>query len=267
MNNDVVFLVIAFGVSILFIIAFFRFMYTLLQNMRKSDDARAASIMQKPTKEELDTVITLTPDEQRSMMRSATAAVMIGVLLCSTLMIVMSVRYWQYVVEGERISATVTNISTSRSGTKRRRTKYTYTLQATVDGNVVRDTYSAGSYHSAKVRDVIDVYATSETPPQLAIAAVEDRDPFLVLLLAVLLGFLVFVMKKQRAVIATGRMKLRQFSEKTRYKKLKELRAGAQHSSAPMERSTTSDGKPMYTLNNESTESNIGNDGRDYRVQ
>ena len=266
MSNDVVMLIIAFVIATVFVVAFFVFMYALVRGMRKTDQVRNAATTEKPTKEELDTVITLTPDERRSMMRSTVAVALLGTLLCGMTIVVMSMRYWQYAVEGERISATVTNVSKTRSGSRRKRTKYTYTLQATVNGNVVRDTYGAGSYHAAKVKDVVDVYATKETPPQLALAAVEDRDPLLVLLVTAVLGFILLAMKKQRAMIATGRMKLRQFSEKSRKRKLMELRAGSHNPSTPIENNVTADGKPTYTIGSEADQPTAGNDGRDYRT-
>jgi hypothetical protein len=252
MDENILMLVIAFSFASAFAIGFFFIIYKIVGAAKKG---KSSSVAQQWTKEQLNTVVTLTDDEKRSMNRGVIIGLVIVTLICGIGFTSISATYWKYVVQGEKISATVTNVDSYRSGSKRKTTKYIYSLEATVDGELVRDTYRSGSYHDADIGDIVDVYATNDVEPELALAAVEERDPLWLLFLAAFFGVFVFGMTKQRKRIATGQMKINQLSKAMRRKKLVEL-----------EQPMTPDGKPTYSIGGFEQSPPKSNDGSDYRV-
>jgi hypothetical protein len=252
MDENVLMLVIVFSFASAFAIWFFFIIYKIVGSATKG---KPSSVTQQWTKEQLSTVITLTDDEKQSMNRGVIIGLVVVTLICGIGFASISATYWKYVIQGERISATVTDMDSYRSGSRNKTTKYIYSLKAMVDGELVRDTYHSGSYHDADVGDVVDVYATSDAEPELALAAVEERAPLWLLFLAVFFGVFVFGMTKQRKRIATGQMKISQLSKAMRRRKLMEL-----------ESSTASEGKPAYTIGASSQAPEEGNDGRNYRI-
>lgn len=238
-----------------FSIFFFFIIYKMVKAFGGKMEGKSSSFKQQWTKEQLNTVVTLTDDEKRSMNRGAIIGLVIATLICGVGFTSISATYWKYVVQGEKISATVTDVKSYRSGSKRKTTKYIYSLEAAVDGELVKDTYRSGSYHDADVGDVVDVYVTNDAEPELALAAVEERDPLWLVFLAAFFGIFVFGMTKHRKRIATGQMKINQLSKSMRRKKLMEL-----------EQPMIPDGKLMYTIGGASQMPQEGDDGRNYRV-
>lgn len=255
MENDTLGILALFAFMAGFSIFFFFIIYKMVKAFGGKMEGKSSSFTQQWTKEQLNTVVTLTDDEKRSMNRGVIIGLVIVTLICGIGFVSISATYWKYVVQGEKISATVTDLESYRSGSKRKTTKYIYSLEATVDGELVKDTYRSGSYHDADVGDVVDVYATNDAEPELALAAVEERDPLWLLFLAVFFGVFVFGMTKQRNRIATGQMKINQLSKSMRRKKLMEL-----------EKPMTPDGKQMYSIGGFEQRPPKSNDGSDYRV-
>ena len=245
-------LVIALLFAAVFAIGFF---FTIYKIVGAATRGKPSSITQQWTKEQLNTVVTLTDNEKRFMSRKLFFGAILVTVFCGAGILGIASSYWKYVVQGEQISATVTAVESYRSRSKRKTRKYIYSLEATVDGELVRDTYRSGSYHGADVGDVVDVYATNDAEPELALAAVEERDPLWLLFLAAFFGVFVFGMTKQRQRIATGQMKINQLSKAMRRKKLMEL-----------EKPMSLDERPMYAIGGSSQAPEEGNDGKDYRV-
>lgn len=254
MNSDTLGILALFAFMAGFATFFFFIIYKMVKAFGGKMEGKSSSFTQQWTKEQLDTVVTLTDDDKRSMNRTAMIGLVIATLICGVGFTSVSATYWKYVVQGEKISATVTDVESYRSGGKRKR-KYLYTLEATVNGTVVRDTYRAGSYRSADVGDVIDVYFVDDTDPELAIAAVEERGPFWLLFFVVFYGVILFAMRKQRKDVASGRMKIGRLPKAMRRKKFMEL-----------EKPKTSEGKPMYSIGGSEQSRPRSNDGSDYRV-
>jgi Na+/H+-dicarboxylate symporter len=255
MDDHVLMAIIAFAFASAFAIGFFFVIYKMVKVFGGKMEGKPSSFKQHWSTEQLNTVVQLTDAEKRSMKRSLALPFVIVALICGIGFASIGSTYWKYVIQGEKISATVTAVQTYRSGTKRKRTKYIYSLQAVVGGVLVRDTYRSGSYHDADVGGVVPVYATNDAVPELALAAVEERDPVWLLFFATLFGVVVFSLAKQRKQIESGQMKINQLSKAMRRKKLMEL-----------ENPVTPDGKPVYTIGGSKSVPKEGDDGRSYRI-
>lgn len=257
---------LVFGIFALFAAGFCFYFYLILKRVTRKTRTVAVTPEMKAM---LNTEVSLTPEEQKSMRRRlVTAGLLIGVILFG-LITVTGLNYWRFAITGEEVTASITNKSSHRSSGRRNRTTYTYTLQATVNGIVVKDSYRAGSSSGYDVGDTVSAYATNEAPPQLAIAAIEDRDPFLEVLYFAGLGGFFFVGWRQWRSIRSGKMKLGNIPVKFRKERLWAMQSVSSMSgvtsdvtATSMPKSTTSSGLPAYTIG----PGNEGNDGSNYKV-
>jgi hypothetical protein len=252
MNEDTLMLVIVFSFAGAFAIGFFFIIYKLVKVFGGAMTGKSSSFQPYWTKEQLNMVATLTEDEQRSMRRGTVIGLIVVTIICGVGITSISATYWKYVVQGEKISATVIDVDSYRSGSRR---EYIYSLEATVGGERVRDTYRSGMYHDAEIGDVVDVYAAPDADPELVLAAVEERDPLWLLFFFTFFTVFVSAVLRQRKRIATGQMKIARLPKAMKRKKLMELK-----------QQKTPEGKPMYTIGGSSQAMNEGDDGRNYRV-
>lgn len=259
---------LSFGIFALFAAGFCFYFYLILSRItRKSKDSTSITPAMKAM---LNTEVTLTPEEQGSMRRRlAMASALVGAILFG-LITVTGMDYWRFAMTGQEVEATITNKTSHKSSGRRSHTTYTYTLQATVGDAVVKDSYGAGSSSGYKVGDTVRAYATNEASPELAIAKIEDRDPFLeVFYFACLIGFLFFALH-QRKRIRSGKMRLANLPVKFRKERIRAMQFSAQTAdvaishTAPksMHRPITESGLPTYTIGSGSE----GNDGSNYKV-
>jgi hypothetical protein len=255
---------LSFGIFALFMSGFVFYLYLIIKRATR----KSKSVLMTPEmKAALNTEVTLTSEEQKTMRRGLIAAgVLIGIILLGFIA-TTGWEYYRFVMTGEKVTATIINKSSHRSSGKRHRTTYTYTLQATVNDVVVKDSYSAGSSGGYAVGDVITAYATNESSPELAIAGVEDRDPLFEIFYVLGLGGVSFLAVRQWKKIRSGKMRLANLPLKYRNERLRMLRVGTSVSvptrvqiSAP--RATTASGLPTYTIG----PGNEGNDGSNYKV-
>lgn len=205
-------------------------------------------------KQQMNTEVVLTDDEKRAMKKNMWK---IGIIVGIILLFIIGVtgwNYWRFAVKGESVQATITNVSKHRSSGKSRRTTYTYTLSATVDGVVVKDSYGAGSSGAYKVGDVVETYAdTSGVRTDLAIASVVDRSPFsagtIVLIAAAVIGSALYAQGKN---MKAGKARIANLPSRFREARIASLPRAETSSTAqsiptaPV--ATTPDGLPMYTI-------------------
>lgn len=258
---------LVFGIFALFAAGFCFYFYLILKRVTRKS---RGSSMTPEMKAMLNTEVMLTPEEKKSMRRGLVGAgVLVGSILLG-LITITGMNYWRFAMTGEEVTASITNKSSHRSSGRRHRTTYTYTLRATVNDVVVKDSYNAGSSSGYQVGDTVRAYATNEASPELAIAAIEDRDPFFeILYVAGLVGFIFFAFR-QHSRIRSGKMRLANLPVKFRRERLRAMQsdlptAGATHDSASatsIPRPTTSSGLPTYTIG----PGNEGNDGSNYKV-
>ena len=258
---------LSFAIFALFAAGFFFYLYLVIK--RATRKSRVASITPE-MQAMLNTEVVLTPEEQKSMGRSlAVSGVLVGAVLLG-LVVITGFNYYRFVMTGQEVSASIVNKTSHRSSGRHSHTSYTYTLQAIINGTVVNDSYSAGSSGGYKVGDTVRAYATKEAPPQLAIAATEDRDPFLEVLYLACLGGFIFLVVRQRIRIRSGKMRLAMLPEKFRKDRLRAMRASVPIAGVtadatlvtPMPRPTTPSGLPTYTIG----PGKEGNDGSNYKV-
>lgn len=235
MGQEQLILIVFSLISIVFLVSFFRFIYNIICGISA---AKTPVVKEKFTQEELDRVVTLTEGEQRKMTRGLVFVVVVSTLLLGGITVSLGSPLRDFIIDGEKVSATVLDIDSYRSGGKRNTIRYRYTLEAVVDGAVVRDIYSAGSYRGASIGDTVSAYATNEARPKLAIAMVLYEGAVLLLIIIAIYGVVLFAMKTQYDKIQTGQMTIRDFSKSSRRKKLNELNG-----------TNTADGKRMYTIN------------------
>lgn len=259
---------LSFGIFALFAAGFCFYFYLLLRRVTRK--SRVSNVITPEMRAMLKTEVFLTPEERKAMNKNlVVASVMLGGILLG-LFTITAVDYWRFALTGEEVTASITNKSSHRSSGRSHRTVYTYTLQATVNGVVVKDSYGAGSSSGYKVGDTVRAYATNGASPELAIASIEDQDPFFGIIYFVGLGaFLIFAFR-QRGRIRAGKMRLENLPEKFRKDRLLVMQSAsstvavsASSSFVPVTpQSTTSSGLPMYTIG----PGNEGNDGSNYKV-
>lgn len=255
---------LSFGIFALFMSGFVFYMYLIIKRATRKSKAVP---MTPEMKAALNMEVALTPEEQGSMRKGLVmASALVGIILLG-LITITGWQYYRFVVTGEKVTATIINKSSHRSSGKRHRTTYTYTLQATVNNVVVKDSYSAGSSGGYAVGDVITAYATNESSPQLAIAGVEDRDPVFEIFYVLGLGGFSFLAVRQWKKIRSGKMRLANLPLRYRKERLRSMQIGTSvpgltsvQTSVP--RPTTSSGLPTYTIG----PGNEGNDGSNYKV-
>lgn len=259
---------LSFGVFALFAAGFCFYFYLLLRRITRK--SKASTSITPEMRAMLNTEVVLTSEEKKSMRRGLVGAgVLVGVIL-SGLITVTGIDYWRFAITGEEVTATITQKSSHRSSGRRNRTTYTYMLQARVNGVVVRDSYRAGSTSGYNVGDAVRAYATNDSSPELAIAAIEDRDPALEVLYLVGLGAFGFFAFRQWGKIRSGKMYLRNIPVKFRKERIRVMQSAASTAdaatayaaSASMPRPTTASGLPTYTIG----PGNEGNDGSGYKV-
>lgn len=203
---------------------------------------------------QLNTEVVLTMEEKQAMKKRMWwgGAIAGGIILL--LIGIAAWDYWRFAVNGEPVQATITNVSKHRSSGRRHRTTYTYTLRANVDGVVVSDSYSAGSYGGYTVGETIGAYAnTSGTHTDLALANVVRAEPLtaggMAVVVAVIVGAGLFGQEK---CIRTGRARIANLPARFRTARIANLPAipGSPTSSSvpPAPAPTTPDGLPMYTI-------------------
>lgn len=271
MDSDTIAILALFAFMAGFAIFFFFVVYKVV-SFASRRGSPVTSVRTPLTKEQLNTVIRLTPQEQTSMRRGVWAATVITVVIFGFFSAEKAWEYYRFVLVGERVQATVIEIQKHRSSGRHHRTTYQYTLEAVVDGVVVTDTYSVGSISTHDEGDVVEAYASSDGA--LAVAGYEQMDPVWISgFLALLIGIQV-ALAKQRARIALGEMKVANLPKEMRRRKLQEL--GMLGDSMGMAGSdlvpsqTTSDGKPAYSIGGSrlpspSTSRVEGDDGSNYR--
>lgn len=251
---------LSFGIFSLFAAGFFFYLYLIIK--RATRKIRVQTITPE-MKAMLNTEVLLTPEEQKSMFKNLVVVGVLGCALFGGMITAIGMNYWRFVMKGEEVSATITNKTSHRSSGRHSHTSYTYTLQATVNDIVVQDSYGAGSSGSYKVGDTVRAYATHDVAPELAIAAIEDRDPFFEALLLAGLAGLLFLAVSQRSKIRSGKMRLANLPEKFRKARLQAMQGVSLGSSVtPLPRPTTPSGLPTYTIG----PGNEGNDGSNYKV-
>ena len=259
---------LTFGIFALFAAGFCFYFYLILKGITRK--SKASTSITPEMKAMLNTEVVLTPEEKKSMRRALVAAGVLVSVILTGLITITGMNYWKFAITGEEVTASITQKSSHRSSGRRNRTTYTYTLQATVNGTVVKDSYRAGNSSGYKVGDMVRAYATNEASPELAIAAIEDRDPFFEVLYLIGLGAFGYFAFRQWGKIRSGKMYLRNIPAKFRKERLRVMQstlsttgcAPSHTGPEAMPRPTTSSGLPTYTIG----PGNEGNDGSNYKV-
>jgi len=247
------------GIVVLSILAFTLFvvllMYKLFRTKRLyTGDGYSSGF----TKEQMNTVVQLTPDEQKRWQQNLLTGFILFTLFFAVFVGFSGLSYWKFVVQGSPIQATVLGMASHQSGGRHSKTVYTYTLQALIDGEIIKDSYNAGSHYSSKVGDIVDAYATNEEAPELAIAAVEDRDPLIILGAILVYSFAVFGIVQQRKRVASGHVKISTLPKSMRRARLAALKL--EKKEAPTSESS------IYTIGKSNVPEKRAGDGSDYSV-
>ncbi|MEK7632360.1 MAG: hypothetical protein AAB473_01050 [Patescibacteria group bacterium] len=203
---------------------------------------------------QLNTEVLLTEEEKQAMKKRMWR---VGAIAGGIILLLISIAawdYWRFVVSGESVQATITSVSKHRSSGRRHRTTYTYTLRADMDGVVVSDLYSAGSYGSYTVGETIDAYAnTFGTHTDLAIANIVRAEPLtaggMAAVAVVIVGVGLFGQEK---CIRTGRARIANLPARFRTARLAGLPTASGSSTTSSVSATpaltTPDGLPMYNI-------------------
>lgn len=245
------------GVTISFILAFTLFVVLLMYKLFKTKTLHSGfDHISGLTKEQMNSEVQLTPDEQRRWKKN----LLIGFIFLTFIFVFIAgssgLGYWKFVVQGSKTQAMVLGIASRQSGGRHHNTTYTYTLETSIDGEAIKDSYSAGSYHSSKVGDVVDVYVTNGESRELAIASVEDRDPIIILAAVVVYAFMMFNLVQQRKRVESGKVKFSSLPKSMRRSRFAELKSAKIE--APASESST------YTINGSNTPKKGSGDGSDY---
>jgi len=233
----------------------------------------------KVLQEQMNTDVTLTDEEKRSMKQNMVIGAVVLVFVFGSIIGVTAWRYWRFAVSGTETQATIVSIATrtvrnSGKHSSGSHTEYTYSLSAVVDGKTVVDTYNAGRDGIHKKGDVIDVFAaTSDTHTDLAFVSDIQSLPFTtgfpLTIVGGIIGYSLYIKSKR---IQSGKMKLGNLPVKFRKAHLADIQLSARTGIEPAnpmdasvtQRETTPDGLPVYTIGGGDTSK--ASDGSDYRA-